>query len=119
MVKKKKILVIVFVLGVLLAILYSLYVVRFTDIVELIQGIWAFISGHWIIGALITVIIFLFGGIGNKIIEWYHHRKEQKAQRKHQKTIKVLRHFINPLIKNLEREIHDIDDSLINGRFGR
>lgn len=76
--KKKKILVIVIVLGVLLAVLGSLSILGIIDLIILLQGVLAFISGH-----LWEAVIFLFGSgivlwVIGMAIKWYFGKKERK-----------------------------------------
>lgn len=79
MVKKKRILVVVIVLGVLLAVLGSLSILSIIDLIILPQGVLAFVSEH-----LWGTIIFLFGGIGlwviGLVIKWYFGKKEERKK---------------------------------------
>ena len=62
MLKKKKILVIVIVLGVLLVVLFSLSFGCSSSVIELLKGFLAYVLKHW------GVVNFLFSGIGVVVV---------------------------------------------------
>ncbi|MEA2033415.1 MAG: hypothetical protein U9N41_07530 [Euryarchaeota archaeon] len=83
MVKKKRILVIVIVLGILLVVLGSLSILGIIDLIILLRGVLAFIAEH-----LMEGVIFLFGsGIALWVItmlfkRYFDRKKEQQQEEK-------------------------------------
>ena len=100
------------------------------------EGFLGFLSDYWqelsALAALITIISVVIGLVSKGYFQKRQHAHDEEMEKsRHEydkklrqqakdavRAMKMLRHFINPLIKDLELKTHGIDDALDTTQFG-